>query len=122
MAHIIAIEGMPASAAGRIGLCKNAIQEALDMGYSKKEIAVRMGLSYMTFYRAWKGQKITVAPDKQLPLPAPVAPLAPVKTLTPVKTAPTSGFRVTHDSSSNNAGTPAKPSGRINIDDPANQL
>lgn len=73
MANTIAIEGMPVSAAGRVGLCQHAIQKALDTGFSKKEIAQALGLSYMTFFRAWKAQKIVVPEDRQLPLP--VAPV-----------------------------------------------
>lgn len=120
MTHIVAIDGMPISAAGRVALCRVAITEALDSGFSKKEIALRLGLSYMTFFRAWKAGKFAVAPEKQLPLPAPENVC----------------FRAEHSSSSRNGGTETqkpvsksgilesaatKPSTKIDLDDPANQ-
>ncbi len=77
MAHIVPIDGMPIAAAGRVGLCQKAIQEALDMGFSKKEIAHALGLSYMTFFRAWKARKIVVPEERQMPLPFAPAQVKP---------------------------------------------
>ncbi|MBU2766216.1 hypothetical protein HAP94_08400 [Acidithiobacillus ferrivorans] len=110
MAHIVPMEGMPTAAAGRIGLCQKAIQEALDTGFSKKEIAHALGLSYMTFFRAWKSQKIVVPEERQLPLP-----VAPVQTMAPVAQARQ------QDQSRPVSKSGIISSNVINLDDPANQ-
>ena len=123
MTHIVEIEGMPISAAGRVALCHAAITTAMKSGFSKKEIARQLGLSYMTFFRAWKAQKFDVPAERQLPLP-----VAPDKEC----------FRAVHSSSSDNGGggehkqkpvsksgilesAATKPSNQIDLDDPANQ-
>lgn len=62
---------LPSRAAGRVGICRNAILAALDGGYSLKDCASRLGLNYKTFWMAWKKQQIVVPPERQMALPAP---------------------------------------------------
>lgn len=62
----------PRRASGKIGMYREAIEEALSMGYTRKEIAALLGLRYQTFWRAWKNQRVIMVPpekQKQLPLP-----------------------------------------------------
>lgn len=65
---------LPTPAAGRVGVCRNAIDEALKLGFSLRDCASRLGLNYKTFWQAYRANKIAVPPEKQLPLPVPVAP------------------------------------------------
>ena len=62
---------LPTPAAGRVGMCKNAIDEALKMGFSLDDCAKRLNINYKTFWQAYRRNKIIVPPEKQLPLPAP---------------------------------------------------
>lgn len=65
---------LPTPAAGRVGICRNAIEEALKMGFSMNDCARRLGLNYKTFWQAWKEARIVVPQEKQVALPAPAAP------------------------------------------------
>lgn len=84
---------LPTPAAGRVGICRAAIEDALQMGFSMNDCAVRLALNYKTFWQAFRENKIVVPAERQLPLPAPAA----VKQGQSVG----GGFRPAHSSSSN---------------------
>jgi AraC-like DNA-binding protein len=69
------IPGLPASAAGRVGVCRNSAEAALAKGFSYKEIASALGLPYSSFLRAWKRHTVVVPEHLQLPLPPILPPI-----------------------------------------------
>lgn len=78
---------LPTPAAGRVGICRQAIEDALKMGFSMNDCAVRLALNYKTFWQAFRDNKIVVPAERQLPLPeAPKVALAQVRQ---TKAAPT---------------------------------
>ena len=70
---------LPTPAAGRVGMCRKSIEEALKMGFSLDDCARRLGLNYKTFWQAYRANKIIVEPEKQVPLPALPRPATQVK-------------------------------------------
>ena len=66
------LNDLPARASGRVGMCRNSINDALKKGFTLRECAARLDLEYLTFWRAWKAQKIVVPDEQQVALPAPV--------------------------------------------------
>lgn len=92
---------LPTPAAGRVAICKAAIDEAIKMGFSLNDCARRLGIHYKTFWQAYRNNKIVVPIEKQLPLPAPVA----VKQGQSVG----GGFRPAHNSSNGSDSGSAAP-------------
>ena len=66
---------LPSRPAARVAVCRKSIEDALSMGFSLRECAMRLDIKYKTFWQAWREARFTVPEDRQLPLPMPLAPV-----------------------------------------------